>query len=199
MGSGSWPLRAVSLPRHRAFRCRAELITILTGVILIAVRLGIRLDELMKILLLFTLLLAAPLVSGQTTSITTGKPNVFGETKTVIRDSSGRVSGTASTSKPNVFGEQKTVIRDATGRVTGTATTNKPNVFGEQKTVIRDVSGRVTGSATAAKPNIFGETRTTFRDQSGRTSGTGTTTKPNLFGETKTVIRGQPSVQPKKK
>ncbi len=173
MGSGSLPLRAVSLPRHRALRCRTDLITILTGVILIADRFGIRLDELMKILFLFTLLFAAPLLYGQTTSATTGKPNVFGETKTVIRDSSGRV--------------------------TGTATTNKSNVFGKQKTVIRDVSGRVTGSATAAKPNVFGETRTTFRDPSGRTSGTGTTTKPNLFGETKTVIRGLTPVQPKKK
>jgi hypothetical protein len=87
----------------------------------------------MKRLILSTLLLAASHLHGQTTSATTGKPNVFGETKTVIRDGSGRVTGTASTIKPNVFGEQKTIIRDASGRVTGTATTNKPNIFGEQK------------------------------------------------------------------
>jgi hypothetical protein len=86
----------------------------------------------MKRLVLSAMLLAAPHLFGQTTSATTGKPNVFGETKTVIRDGSGRVTGTASTSKPNVFGEQKTVLRDASGRVTGTATTAKPNVFGEK-------------------------------------------------------------------
>ncbi len=85
---------------------------------------------------------------------TTGKPNVFGEKKTVLRDGSGRVTGTATTRKPNVFGEEKTVIRDASGRVTGTATTTKPNIFGEQKTVIRDASGRVTGWHTAGKQAV---------------------------------------------
>jgi hypothetical protein len=69
-------------------------------------------------------------------------------------------AATATTTKPNILGEQKTVMRDSSGGVTGNATTAKPNVLGEQKTVIRDASGRVTGTATTAKRNILGEQQT---------------------------------------
>jgi hypothetical protein len=62
-----------------------------------------------------------------------------------------------------VFGEQKTVIRDVSGRVTGSATAAKPNVFGETRTTFRDPSGRTSGAGTTTKPNLFGETKTVIR------------------------------------
>lgn len=46
-------------------------------------------------------------------------------------------AGNWTTGKPNAIGEQKTVIRDASGRITGTATTAKPSAIGEQKSVVR--------------------------------------------------------------
>ena len=91
----------------------------------------------MKGLILSMLLLAAFHLSGQTTHVTTGKPNVFGETKRVIRDASGQVTGSATTAKPKLFAETRTTVRDESGRRSGTGIRTKPNLFRETKTVIR--------------------------------------------------------------
>ena len=60
------------------------------------------------------------------------------DTKTVWRDSQGRVQGTMTTDN---YG--KTTWRDAQGRVQGSATTDR---YG--KTTYRDAQGRVQGSKT---------------------------------------------------
>ena len=44
----------------------------------------------------------------------------------------------AKTEKPDTFGRQQTVVRDSCGRVVGTAGTGKPDYFGRSKTVYRD-------------------------------------------------------------
>ena len=91
----------------------------------------------MKGLILTMLLLVAFHLSGQTTLVTAGKPNVYGETKWVIRDASGQVTGSATTAKPNFFAETRTTVRDESGRTSGTGIRTKPNLFRETKTVIR--------------------------------------------------------------
>lgn len=83
------------------------------------------------------LLLAAFHLSGQTTHDTPGEPNVYGETKMVIRDGSGRVTGSATTIKPTFFAETRTTSRDESGRTSGAGIRTKPNLFRETKTVIR--------------------------------------------------------------
>ena len=91
----------------------------------------------MKGLILSMLLLAAFHLSGQTIAVIAGKPNVYGETKWVIRDASGQVTGSATTAKPNFFAETRTTVRDESGRTSGTGIRTKPNLFRETKTVIR--------------------------------------------------------------
>jgi len=91
----------------------------------------------MKGLILFVMLLAAPHLSGQTTHVTAGGPNVSGETKRGIQDASGQVTGSAATAKPKFFAETRTTVRDESGRRSGTGIRTKPNLFRETKTVIR--------------------------------------------------------------
>jgi hypothetical protein len=87
------------------------------------------------------ILLVMPCLKAQTpvATATTGKPNVFWETNTLIRDGSGRVTGSATAAKPNVFGDTRTTFRDPSGRPTGTSSSPQPGVFSERKTAIRGV------------------------------------------------------------
>lgn len=93
-----------------------------------------------KILLLSAFLGAALSLSAAEKRLesTTLKPNIFGETKTVTKDSSGRVVSESTAAKPNIFGEIKTVTKDSAGRIISESTTSKPNIFGETKTVTQD-------------------------------------------------------------
>ena len=76
----------------------------------------------------------------------------------------------STTSKPNVFGEIKTVTKDSSGRTVGESTAAKPNVFGETKTVTKDSSGLTIGGSTIGKPNVFGETKTVTKGDPGQTA-----------------------------
>jgi YD repeat-containing protein len=58
--------------------------------------------------------------------------------ETIIRDGSGRITGTVTTDSNGI----KT-YRDGTGRTTGTATTDS-----NATTTFRDASGRTTGTAS---------------------------------------------------
>ena len=69
----------------------------------------------------------------------------------------------AKTEKPDIFGRKKTEIKDSYGRVIGTAVTEKPDIFGRVKTTYKDKYGRKVGSATTEKPDIFGNRKTTHK------------------------------------
>ena len=82
---------------------------------------------------------------------------------TTYRDSSGRITATASGTSPD-----RLTYRDASGRVTGTASENGTS------TTFRDASGRITGTAAVSG------TSTTYRDSSGRIVGTASRTGDSI-------------------
>jgi hypothetical protein len=124
-------------------------------------------------------------VARESITIVTQKPNSFGETKSVVRNSNGAPFQTIVAQKPNYVGEIKAVVKNDGAQPVGKITTRQPNVFGETKSVITDAQGRKVGEAVAQKPNVFGEVRTVYRDANGKITGQAVTSKPNVFGEIK--------------
>ena len=93
--------------------------------------------------------------------------------RTVTRDASGRITGTATT-RAGGGTTTRTDYRDAGGRLTGSATTQGHAHSNSSRTTYRDASGRVAGSADTGKA-VGTVTRTRFRDASGRLTGSQTT------------------------
>ena len=78
------------------------------------------------------LLLAANVAFGAapTATATQSKPNVFGETKSVVQNSNGAPVQTIVAQKPNYAGEIKAVVKNDLGQQVGAITTRPANVFG---------------------------------------------------------------------
>ena len=84
--------------------------------------------------------------------------------RSVYRDASGRIQGSAERRGDQV------IYRDASGRISGSA-----RISGGQ-TTFRDASGRISGSAQQHSGH------TTYRDASGRVIGTASTTGKSAPG-----------------
>ena len=61
------------------------------------------------------------------------KPDIFGRTKTEIKNKDGQVTGTIVTKKPNIFGRFKKYFKNKSGHKVGISITEKFDIFGNLK------------------------------------------------------------------